>query len=174
MNDLHLFYSNPQMASLFQMPEEYMSQSLACVLIYPGDESWHRGEIVHIYDKKVQVKISDYGDKIEVPFERLHFMYFLFNELSKQAIQCSFFNIKRTNQLPPHTIRYLLNRLQDKLLEAKIVGVHNNCFSVQLYGQTTSQSANGCPRGTKIYLNNRVIVDGFGQFKDETKKLNVN
>jgi hypothetical protein len=39
--------------------------------------------------------------------------------------------------------------------------------------ETTTEDHDGCPTGTRIHLNSRIVMDGFGVKYDESKDIEV-
>ncbi|CAF0802736.1 unnamed protein product [Brachionus calyciflorus] len=161
-------------AGYYDMPENYVHEGKYCVAVFDIDKNWHRCRIldVHRDKKRVIIEFIDYGGQTIVPINSLKFLLKEFTVLPPQAIDACFSNIReRPDELwRKDTINYLLNRTVNKLLKAKITGIKNNHICMEIYDRTP-QNVNGRPAGTEINLNNRVIMDGYGDKYDETTNV---
>jgi hypothetical protein len=160
-------------ASSYDMPIEYMETNRLCAAVYPGDGNWHRCKIITVYPNKSQVKVLfiDYGGYCNVQCKDVKFLSNKFEKLPVQAINAKFANLKSVNnQWNSNIINYLLNRVMGKKLQATILGCNDGVFSLQIYDQTQF-TENGCPKGTMIDLNKRIVLDGQGDYYDESKDI---
>jgi hypothetical protein len=165
-------------ATTFSMPDEYIITGRLCVGIYPIDGNWHRCEIVQVFanEKKVKIYFMDYGGYSTVDFHQVKFLRREFGELPVQALNAKLANIKfrkNKNVKDETVINYMLSRVMGRPLEATILGViDDDVFCLELVDRTT-QDHGSCPAGTPISLNTRVIMDGYGESCDDTKKSGV-
>ena len=105
-----------------------------------------------------------------VPINDLKFLHKKFACLPIQAVNAKFFGIKKpaNNRWPKDVINYVLNRVMGKNLTATINGISDGFVSLSIFDRTRV-ALNGCPAGTLIDLNQRLIMDGYGEGYDETK-----
>ncbi len=178
MEELELVYCGIG-ASNYNMPLEYIEHGHLCAAIYPGDMNWHRCRIIGVFpeNKKVRVSYVDYGGDSLVDLENVKFLSSEFAYLPVQAVNAKFANIANVNKKKTDwrkdTINYLLNRVTGKILTAEIMGVNDGYLSIEIFDKTTTNN-NGCPPNTTINLNQRIVMDGYGQKYEECKDLEVN
>lgn len=169
MDKLERVYYNVG-SGYYDMPEEYVQVGKLCVAVFEMDKNWHRCRISAVdYEKKeATVEFIDYGGESIVPMNSLKFLLKEFNYLPQQAIDACFFNIRaRPKQLwRKDVINYLINRLINKVLDAKIMGIRKGLVSIDLIDKTPADCI-GRPAGTLINLNKRIVLDGYADMYDE-------
>lgn len=173
MDDLEKVYYGIGTTS-YNMPLDYVKLGRVCVALFSGDENWHRCRIVEVNsDRKLaRVMFIDYGGDEWVQANKLKFLAKEFKYLPVQAIDGHFAGITKpaSGHWNKETVNYLLNRVMGKTLEATIVGSLDNSFALEINDRTTI-SLNGCPPGTLINLNKRILQDAFGTWFDEQKHV---
>ena len=78
------------------MPDAFVTTGRLCAGIFPGDNNWHRAEIVQPLPKTRQAEISyiDYGGMCTVSNDQLAFLRRDFGDLPVQAADCKMANVK--------------------------------------------------------------------------------
>ena len=174
MDELELVYCGIG-ASNFDIPVEYIELGHLCAAIYPGDNNWHRCRIIgkDLEKKKVRVSFIDYGGDSLVPIESIKFLASQFSALPIQAVDAKFANVTSNGKKwPKDTINYLLNKVTGKTLTAEVVGLNDGEVSLDIYDLATKFEKSNL-LGSRIHLNQRIILDGYGKLYDEAKDLEV-
>ena len=161
-------------ASVYDMPESYILVGRICASVFPLDKNWHRCQIQSIYPSRKQAYVTfiDYGGHATVSYTDIKFLAKEFEKLPAQAILARLANVKTSAEWGEKEINYFLNRVMGKCLLAEIIGYNDIRVSVDLFDFTTQDNGD-CKAGTKIHINSRVVMDGFGTHYDETQEIEV-
>ena len=173
MDDLDGVY-NGIGASIYDMPDSFIRTGHMCAAVFPTDKNWHRGLIQTLYGdrREASVIFIDYGGYALVPFQDIKFLAKEFKDLPAQAINAKLFNVKTQNNWGVKEVNYFLNRVINKTLLADIIGFNDGSVSIELFEVTTKDNK-GCLAGTKINLNQRVVMDGFATKYTEVEDIEV-
>jgi hypothetical protein len=112
---------------------------------------------------------------LKVPLKSLKFLDKRFSQHPVLAINARFANIGPPSKgvWKKDVINYLLNRVQGKVFEAKVIGYNQGKVSLEIYDRTTAVPEKnlgvGSPPGTLININQRLVMDGHGTMYDESK-----
>lgn len=180
------------------MPVEYVKFAKLCAALYPQDSNWHRCQIIGVNKDANWAKVMfiDYGGDSNVPLRELKFLHHRFAELPVQAVTAHLFNVKepttppktttassniikrpsnghhsRTSWWPSDMINYLLNRVTNKQFEAEVRGMSGDSLALDIYERDVDPEN---PNEDKwIWLNEQIVMDGYGEWFDETKDFSV-